>query len=188
MTEQLDKQLVDEAIEPYVDRCEECAGVWDAYQRWAHGVDLVLGPRPRARTSCSRRANRRRNTRVHSSGDHTASSSPVASSLASFRASNLSVFARACRIPVSAGLTTTTRATCGARIRAISHALPVTSNATRSVAARLCANSSNCSGVVAIRPAERTAPSSTIATSQKSRCTSNPIALPTDLTSAPSTR
>src|SRR5215207_7094565 len=53
--------------------------------------------RDRARTSCSRRANRRRNTRVHSSGDHTASSSPAASSLASVRASNLSVLARACR-------------------------------------------------------------------------------------------
>ena len=45
------------------------------------------------------------------------------------------------------------------------------------------ANSSSRSGVVAIRPAERSAPPSTIATSQKSRCTSNPIALPTDPTS-----
>jgi hypothetical protein len=35
MNEQLDKQLVDEAIEAYVDWREECAGVWDAYERWA---------------------------------------------------------------------------------------------------------------------------------------------------------
>jgi hypothetical protein len=43
------------------------------------------------------------------------------------------------------------------------------------VAPRLRANSASASGVVSIRPAERTTPSSTIATSQKSRCTSNPI-------------
>ena len=78
----------------------------------------------------SRRANRRRIARVHSSGIHTASSSPAASSLANARASSRSVFARARLIPVSCGLTTTTRATCGSRIRAISPALPVTSNAT----------------------------------------------------------
>ena len=35
MNEQLDKQLIDEAIETYVDWREECAGVWDAYERWA---------------------------------------------------------------------------------------------------------------------------------------------------------
>ena len=35
MNEQVDKQLVDEAIEAYVDWREECAGVWDAYDRWA---------------------------------------------------------------------------------------------------------------------------------------------------------
>ena len=58
---------------------------------------------------------------------------------------------------------------------------PVTSNATRSSRPRLCANSSSTSGEVLIRPAERTRPASQIATSQKSRCTSNPIALPTDL-------
>jgi hypothetical protein len=51
----------------------------------------------------------------------------------------------------------------------ISQALPVTSSATRSPAPRLRANSSICSGVASIRPAERTAPSSEIATSQKSR-------------------
>src|SRR5687768_10180597 len=78
-------------------------------------------------------------------------------------------------MPVSLGETTITRATCGSMIRAISHALPVTT--TRSTPARLCANSSNTSGRVAIRPADRTLPASAIATSQKSRCTSNPIAL-----------
>src|SRR5215211_2498140 len=71
-------------------------------------------------------------------------------------------------------------------IRAISHAFPVTSNATRSSGPRLAANSSIRSGVVAIRPAERSSPSSTSATSQKSRCTSNPIDLP--ITALPSTR
>ena len=80
-------------------------------------------------------------------------------------------------MPVSWGLTTTTCATCGAPIRAISAALPMTSNTTRSVGARLDANNSNAAGVVSIRPAERTSPAATIATSHKSRCTSTPIAL-----------
>jgi hypothetical protein len=31
---QLDRQLVDEAIEAYVDWREECAAVWDAFERW----------------------------------------------------------------------------------------------------------------------------------------------------------
>jgi hypothetical protein len=53
---------------------------------------------------------------------------------------------------VSAGLTTITRATCGSMIRAISHAPPVTSNATRSSGPRLPANNSNAAGVVSIRP------------------------------------
>ena len=35
MNEQVDKQLVDEAMDAYVDWREECAGVWDAYERWA---------------------------------------------------------------------------------------------------------------------------------------------------------
>jgi hypothetical protein len=35
MKEQVEKQLVDEAIDAYVDWREECAGVWDAYERWA---------------------------------------------------------------------------------------------------------------------------------------------------------
>ena len=51
---------------------------------------------------------------------------------ASVRASKRSVFARAWRIPVSAGLTTTTRATWRSRIRASAHAPPLTSSATRS--------------------------------------------------------
>ena len=60
---------------------------------------------------------------------------------------------------MSLGETTITRATCGSRIRAISHALPVTSSATQSRGSRLCANSSSASGRAAIRPAERTRPS-----------------------------
>ena len=89
-------------------------------------------------------------------------------------------------IPVSSGLTTTTRSTYGSRIRATSQQLPVTSNATRSVGARLSASVLNPSGVLGTRPAERTFPSSQIATTQKSRCTSRPIARPTHLTNASS--
>ena len=113
--------------------------------------------RERARTSCARRASRRRIARMRSSGVHTPSSWPAHSSLASARASRRSVFARAWRMPVSLGETTITRATCGSRIRAISHALPVTSNATQSRGSRLCANSSNASGR-ACDPAGRAQP------------------------------
>jgi hypothetical protein len=35
MNKQLDKRLVDEAMDAYVDWREECAGVWNAYERWA---------------------------------------------------------------------------------------------------------------------------------------------------------
>lgn len=35
MKEQVHKQLVDEAMEAYVDWREECAEVWNAYERWA---------------------------------------------------------------------------------------------------------------------------------------------------------
>jgi hypothetical protein len=43
MKRQVDKQLVDEAIEAYVDWREECAAVWDAFDRWARarGVDAA---------------------------------------------------------------------------------------------------------------------------------------------------
>jgi hypothetical protein len=94
----------------------------------------------------------------------------------------LSVFARALAIPVSSGLTTITRSTNGSRIRATSQQLAVTSNATRSVANRLSANSLKPSGVLGTRPAERTFPSSQIATTQNPRCTSRPIPRPTHLT------
>ena len=104
-----------------------------------HRVDLVLD-RVRERTSCSRRASRRRRIRQRSSGIHTASSSPRHSKLAKARASSLSVFARALEIPVSSGVTTTTRFTCGSRILATSQQLPVTSNATRSDGSRLSAS------------------------------------------------
>ena len=138
--------------------------------------------RDRARTSCSRRASRRRNRRVSSSGAHTPSSSPAHNNRATVRASSRSVFARACAIPVSPGLTTTTLATGGSRIATIAHAPPDTSNATRSSGPRLAASISSASGELSTRSAERTLPSSQIATSQKSRCTSNPIALPSALT------
>jgi hypothetical protein len=137
--------------------------------------------RVRERTSCSRRANRRRNTRQRSSGIHTASSSPCQSSLASARASSLSVLVRACAIPVSSGETTITFCTCGSSSRATSHAPPETSSATRSVDSRLAANASSAPGVMLTRPAERTTPSSQIAISQKSRCKSRPIPRPTHL-------
>ena len=40
MTKQVDEQLVDEAIEAYVDWREECAEVWDAYERWARATKI----------------------------------------------------------------------------------------------------------------------------------------------------
>ena len=72
-------------------------------------------------------------------------------------------------MPVSSGLTTTTRSTCGSRIRATSQQLPVTSNATRSDFTRLCASTPSPSGVLGTRAPDRTWPSSQIATTQKSR-------------------
>jgi len=79
-------------------------------------------------------------------------------------------------MPVSLGETTTPRATCGSMIRAISHALPVTSNTTgppRPGSARTAPTPP-----AASRSATQTAHSgSAIAISHKSRCTSNPIAL-----------
>src|SRR5581483_1201918 len=145
-------------------------------QAWISFLERVL-----ARTSCSRRASRRRRIRQRSSGIHTASSSPFHSKLANARASSLSVLARALVIPVSSGETTTTRLTCGSRIRATSQQPPVTSNATRSDANKLRASDATPPGVAGTRPAERTSPSSQTATSQKSRCTSNPTARPTHL-------
>jgi hypothetical protein len=69
---------------------------------------------------------------------------------------------------VSVGDTTITSATCGSISRLIAQALPVTSSATRSSEPKLWAKSSTSSGLVEIRPAERTSPPSAIATSQKS--------------------
>jgi hypothetical protein len=40
MKEQIDKQLVDEAIDAYVDWREECAEVWEAYERWVCARDI----------------------------------------------------------------------------------------------------------------------------------------------------
>ena len=76
--------------------------------------------RVRCLTSCARAEIRRRRIRVCSSGSHTAGRKPPASSLASVRASILSVFAPARVIPLTAfGFASTTRATCGSMIRAI---------------------------------------------------------------------
>ena len=97
------------------------------------------------------------------------------------RASNRSVFARALMIPVSSGLTTTTRSTCPSNSRATSQQLPVTSNATRSDGNRLSARAPIPSGVLGTCPAERTFPSSQIAITEKSRWTSKPIPRPTHL-------
>jgi hypothetical protein len=86
--------------------------------------------------------------------------------------------------PGGAGETTTTRFTCGSSSRAISQQLPLTSSATRSLANRLSASARIPSGVLATGPTNRVFPSSQIATTQKSRCTSSPIARPTHLTNA----
>jgi hypothetical protein len=40
MEGQVDKQLVDEAMEAYVDWREECAEVWGAYERWARAPKI----------------------------------------------------------------------------------------------------------------------------------------------------
>jgi hypothetical protein len=40
MEGQVDKQLVDEAMEANVDWREECAEVWDAYERWARAPKI----------------------------------------------------------------------------------------------------------------------------------------------------
>jgi len=71
----------------------------------------------------------------------------------------LSVFALALLIPVSSGLTTITRSTCGSRILATSQQPPVTSNATLSDGNRLSASAVIPSGVLGTRPPERTTPS-----------------------------
>jgi len=57
--------------------------------------------------------------------------------------------------------------------------LPVASSTTRSSVPRLCANNSSSARSVLILPADFARPTLAIATSQKSRCTSNPIDLPT---------
>jgi hypothetical protein len=43
MTDQMDRQLADEAIRVYVDWREESAGVWDAFDLWkrARGADAA---------------------------------------------------------------------------------------------------------------------------------------------------
>jgi hypothetical protein len=109
---------------------------------------------------------------------HTASSSPFHSKVASVRASILSVFARACAVPVSSGETTTTRWQRPSNRLATSHAELETSITTRSVGSRLPANASIPSAVIATRPPPCVCPDSQIAISQNSRCRSRPIARP----------
>jgi hypothetical protein len=113
-------------------RCLKAAHSWPA---------CAPSPARRAAQAAGQRPRR-------SSGIHNRSSEPAANSLASVRASSRSVFAAARRIPVSLGLTTTTRATCASMIQATSQALPVTSSRSRSSRPRLPANSSSASGVV----------------------------------------
>jgi hypothetical protein len=43
MTELIDKRLVDEAMDAYIDWREECAAVWAAAERWA-GASVGDGP------------------------------------------------------------------------------------------------------------------------------------------------
>ncbi len=87
--------------------------------------------RVRCLTSAARLATRRLSAWVSWSGTHTGSSIPASSSRASVLASKRSDFTRACEIArTSAACATTTRPTCGARIRAISIAGPVASNTT----------------------------------------------------------
>jgi hypothetical protein len=67
--------------------------------------------RVRCRTSCARREIRLRSTRVRSSGDHTSGRNPAANSLASVRASRLSVFADRVAFLTAFGFASTTRPT-----------------------------------------------------------------------------
>ena len=123
------------------------------------------------------------------SGIHTASSDPAASSLANVRASSRSVFARAWRIPVSDGLTTTHLRDMRLedprdlpRVAASPQAPPDHPGQGSRRTARAAPASSR-----SAQPSEPR-PSSTIATSQKSRCTSNPTALTTHLLALGSNR
>ena len=148
-----------------------------------HRVDLVLA-RVRECTSCSRRASRRRRIRQRSSGIHTASSSPRHNNLASVRASSLSVFARASDPgviradhdhPVHVRLEDPRDLPAAAR-HLQRH--PIRRQQTRRQRLQPLRRARH-------PPAERTTPSSQIATTQKSRCTSKPIARPTQLTTPP---
>ena len=93
----------------------------------------------------------------------------------------MSVFARACAIPVSSGDPTTTRWQRPSNRRATTQAPLETSITIRSVGPRLSASASIPSRVIATRPAEWVTPFSQIAISQKSRCRSKPTARPVHL-------
>jgi len=124
--------------------------------------------RVRCLTNWRRRESSRRNAAVSPSGAHTSPANPLANNLASARASILSVFA-ASDSCTALGSVNTTRATCGRNNLAIGNAFAVASSTSSAAGPRLSANSVSASGVVRTRPAERTRPCSTIATSQKSR-------------------
>ena len=132
--------------------------------------------RVRARTSRSRRLVSRRSVRVRSSGVHTSSSSPAASSRASCRASRRSVFAL--RLADRASACACWRRRPGSRGAAAARRSCRHPSSPRARRRRSRPGSARTAPAtrtrVAIRPADRTASSSAIATSQKSRCTSNP--------------
>jgi hypothetical protein len=127
--------------------------------------------RVRARIRAARRATRRRNASVASSGTQTSLSIPEESSRASIAASKRSDFTRAWEIArVCAASETTTRPTLLSRkILAIAITLPLASSTTWSSLPRPAANSLIASGVLAIRPTCETRPSSQTAISQNSK-------------------
>ena len=97
------------------------------------------------------------------------------SSLASVCASSLSVLAFACEIDLSRRvLATITRIPRACSTEVTFSAPLVASSATRSLATKLSANSSSAGTRVGTLPADLISLPSAIATSQKSRCTSNP--------------
>ena len=133
-----------------------------------HRVDLVLDPRARAnQLRAPREAATHRPDALVRGPD--AVGSPAHSSLANALASRRSVFARAWRMPVSFGETTITRATCASRIRG--DRPRVAGHLQRHPVTRIEALREQLQRVgPSLDPAaDRSRPSATIATSQKSR-------------------
>ncbi len=93
---------------------------------WISSLALV-----RCLTSCALLEMRRLKTRVGSSPAHTSGKKPAAKSWTNVRASILSVLTLALVIALTAlALASTTRSTCGSRMRTMGSALPVTSRHT----------------------------------------------------------